>query len=226
MSSLTAEHVTFAYHSGETILKDINVTLQETDFTAITGPNGGGKSTLLKLFLGLLTPQTGSIRVFGKYPQTSVSQLGYMPQRINVNSNVPVTALQTVLMGRLSTRIIGHSFTKSDIEAARTALDNVGLSEFAATPFSELSGGQQQRTLLARAIVNNPRMLLLDEPLANIDPQWQTYLFDLLTDLKSSMGIVLVTHDLTPLLEITDGVLCINRTAQHHPPQAFMEHTH
>jgi len=226
MSTLTAEHVTFAYSSGKSVLENINLRVPESDFSVVTGPNGGGKSTLLKLFLGLIKPQRGEVRVFGEPPHTHVSELGYMPQRTDVNTEVPVTALQSVLMGQLSVKHIGRSFTRQEVDAACTALDNVGLCECASTPFSDLSGGQQQRVLLARAIVNHPRMLLLDEPLANIDAQWQDYLFDLLIELQQSMGIILVTHNLAPLLSNADRVLCINRTVEQHQPQEFTRHTH
>ena len=161
----------------------------------IVGPNGGGKTTLVKLILGLLRPQRGEVRVFGQPPHRARLRVGYMPQHVQHDPQFPVTVMDIVLMGRLGQGVLGWP-GRADRRAAIDALAQVGMEEFRRRPFADLSGGQRQRVLIARALCCKPDLLLLDEPTSNVDSLVEARLLDLLRDLNRQMTIVMVSHDL------------------------------
>jgi zinc transport system ATP-binding protein len=179
------------------------------------GPNGGGKSTLLKLMLGLLDPSGGSIRVLGTSPIRARRQVGYVPQAMRFDPLFPITALEIVLMGRLDRLGVGR-FSRKCREAALQALEEVGLTDFAMRPYSTLSGGQRQRVLIARALATDPDLLLLDEPTANIDLSVEEKLLETLAHLRERTTILLVTHDLDLISSVGDSVLCVNHRVHRH----------
>lgn len=211
------ENVSFAYDKI-TILQDVNVAVNAGEIVSIVGPNGGGKTTLLRLILGLLQPSTGTIRLFGGPPEEAWLRIGYMPQHVQHDRDFPVSVLDVVLMGRLgqTRRRVGR-YTKEDRSAAHMALEQVGLANAARQSFAKLSGGQRQRTLIARAICSEPELLLLDEPTSHVDCHSEAELAQLLGKLSQKMSIVIVSHDLGFVSELVRRVICVNRKVVTHP---------
>jgi zinc transport system ATP-binding protein len=224
---ISLQGVTFSY-GGEPVLEDVNLSVDDREAVCVVGPNGGGKTTLVKLILGLLTPERGEIRIFGQSPCRARLRIGYMPQHVQHDPQFPVTAMDIVLMGRLG-REGGMAFVSSltgwrgraDRRAAGDALAKVGMSEFGRRPFASLSGGQRQRVLIARALCCNPDLLLLDEPTSNVDTLVEGQLLDLLRELNRRMTIVMVSHDLGFVSELVDRVICVNRRVVVHPTGAM-----
>ncbi len=205
----------FSYNS-QNVLQDVNFDVQEGDFIAMIGPNGGGKTTLLKLMLGLLKPDRGQIRVMGK-PATSVSHhIGYVPQDVHINRSFPITALDVVLMGKLAPGKRWSKNTAQDRRDALETLDRIDMAGHAQRRIGELSGGQRQRVFIARALVTRPRLLLLDEPTASIDSKGQTEFFSLLKRLNEDVTILVVSHDLLVISIYVKSVACVNRRLHFH----------
>ncbi len=205
----------FAYN-GQRVLENVNLTVCEGDFIAMIGPNGGGKTTLLKLMLGLLRPKRGEIRVLGQRPDRASYQIGYVPQDVNVNHHFPITAMDVVLMGKLAP---GRRWSKTGAQDRRDALevlDRIDMAGFANRRIGELSGGQRQRVFIARALVTRPRLLLLDEPTASIDTRGQTEFYSLLKGLNDEISIVVVSHDLLVISTYVKSVACVNRRLHYH----------
>lgn len=211
--------VTFSY-GGEPALEDVTLSVCDRQAVCIVGPNGGGKTTLVKLILGLLTPQRGEIRVFGQPPHRSRLRVGYMPQHVQHDSQFPVTVMDIVLMGRLGQGGLGGVLGwpgHADRRAALDALVQVGMEHSGPRPFAALSGGQRQRVLIARALCCKPDLLLLDEPTSNVDSMVEARLLDLLRELNRRMTIVMVSHDLGFVSGLVESVICVNRRVVIHP---------
>jgi zinc transport system ATP-binding protein len=201
---------------GVQVLEGVTFSVLRGDFCYVIGPNGGGKTTLLKLVLGLLRPDRGTVRVFGTAPSEVSARIGYLPQYQHFDPLFPVTVLDVVLMGRIQNSV--QVFTsKRDRDAARNALGLLGLGTLESRPFAALSGGQRQRVLIARALVHGPDLLLLDEPTANVDVHIEEILFHLLGKLNRTMTILLVTHDYGFVPREVQRVVCVNRTVDVHP---------
>lgn len=213
-AAILVEGLSFSY-DGESVLEDVNLSVAANDLVAVVGPNGGGKTTLIKLMLGLLTPQRGSVTVLGREPAKVRYRLGYLPQHAHMDPHFPVTVMEVVLMGRLGNRAVGYN--SEDRDAAQLALKRVELGPLAAKPFSALSGGQRQRVLLARALASNPDILLLDEPTANVDPAAGWEIYELLHALKDQITVVVVSHDLGFVSPYVGHVVCVNRRVVTHP---------
>lgn len=208
------ENVSFAYNQRR-VLEDVDLLIEKEEFASIVGPNGGGKTTLLKLILGLIKPDKGTIRICGKSPGKAGHQMGYMPQYAYLDMNFPATVMDVVLMGRLAKNSLW--FSKKDRAEALNAIDTVGMTAFVHSGFNELSGGQRQRILIARALCSRPSILLLDEPTANVDQQTEENLFSILQRLNSKMTILLVSHDLGFVSKYVKSVICVNRKVVIHP---------
>ncbi len=208
--------VTFCY-GRTTVLEDVSLQIHERDFLSIVGPNGGGKTTILKLILGLARPNRGKVTVFGTSPENARTRIGYMPQHTSLDPLFPVTVIDVVIMGRLGTGTLMGRYTRPDRQAAEEALRAVDLYEVRNRPFADLSGGQTQRVLIARSLVSHPQLLLLDEPTANVDVAAENELYEFLTQLNKSMTIVLVTHDLGFVSRHVKSVACVNRRLLCHP---------
>jgi zinc transport system ATP-binding protein len=218
-SAISLRNVTFSY-GGEPALEDVNVSVEERQAVCIVGPNGGGKTTLVKLILGLLAPQRGEVRVFGLPPHRARLRIGYMPQHVQHDPLFPVTVMDIVLMGRLGHGGLGDVFgwpTRIDRRAALDALAQVGMEEFGRRPFAALSGGQRQRVLIARALCCKPDLLLLDEPTSNVDSAVEVRLLELLRELNRRMTIVMVSHDLGFVSGLVETAICVNRRVVVHP---------
>jgi zinc transport system ATP-binding protein len=186
--------------------------LGEREFVGVIGPNGGGKSTLLQLVLGLLVPQQGTIEVFGEPPSAARSRVGYVPQRAAIDPGVPATVLDIVLMGRLTRASWGPRFPRRDVEAARAALERARATDLDRRTWPTLSGGQRQRVLIARALVGEADLLLLDEPTAGVDTHREVELLDLLDQLNTEIPIVMVTHDLPLVAAHMDRAVWVDGT--------------
>lgn len=210
----------FAYESNMPVLENVNLNFCELESACIVGPNGGGKSTLLYLILGLLKPDKGSITVFGKSPIKARRQIGYMPQYINLDTEFPVCVLEVVLMGRLCRSHWGR-YSKKDRDVAMHSMNEMSIEHLAKRQFSELSGGQRQRVLIARALTCNPKLLLLDEPTANIDPGMQEQFYETLYELNQRMSILTVSHDLGFVSDKINSVICVNKNVEVHPTNAL-----
>ncbi|MBR1953019.1 MAG: ABC transporter ATP-binding protein [Lentisphaeria bacterium] len=212
--------LSFAYEAGSPILEDVNFSIQEGQSGCIVGPNGGGKSTLLKLLLGLLLPDNGSIRLFGQPPRDSRRLVGYMPQYHQLDAAFPVTAIEVAEMGCIKPGFFPF-YSKKDRADAMAALDELGIADLADRTFADLSGGQRQRVLIARALACHPRLLLLDEPTANIDPGAEEQFYATLAVLRKRMTVLTVSHDLGFVNRETDVIICVNRKVSVHQAENF-----
>ena len=215
---LEVKDLTFKYDK-ESVLEDINFQLYRGDFFTITGPNGGGKSTLIKLILGLLTLQKGEIlkNSIIKDP----IEIGYVPQNTNINLEFPISVLDVVMMGNRKKHNSIKSFfnigySKMEIECAKQSLARVGMQEYLHSKISNLSGGQRQRIMIARAICSHPHLLILDEPTSSIDMQGQKEIYRLLKELNKDITILVVTHDLTVISHYANRVLYVNHSGYLH----------
>jgi zinc transport system ATP-binding protein len=212
---IEVKDLSFKYRKDLT-LKDINFTLKEGDFFAITGPNGGGKSTLIKLILGLLKPLNGEI----KLSNLNISDIGYVPQNTNINLEFPIRVLDVVMMGNgakhNAKRFFSIGYSQFEIECAKNSLSKVGMQEFINSKISDLSGGQRQRVMIARAICSHPKLLVLDEPTSNIDVNGQKEIYKLLKELNRDITILVITHDLTVISNYANRVLYVNRSGYLH----------
>ncbi len=218
------------YSAGrKEILKDITLCLDRGRFLGIVGPNGGGKTTLLKLILGILIPSGGRISVMGVAPQEAINKgiFGYLPQALRVDINFPARAIDVVLSGLYGKIGYLRFPTRRDKTKAVEALRTMGMDELAFEIFGNLSAGQQQRVLAARALVAEPEILILDEPSTGIDVVGQEDFYHLLKGLQKRLGltIVMVSHDIGAVTGYVDEVACLNRTLHYHgnPSQALSE---
>ncbi len=212
IATIEVDDVRFGYER-ELILDHVSLRIRPGDFLAVIGPNGGGKTTLLKVILGLLKPWSGEVR----RRVSRRSALGYVPQFATFEKDFPLRVTDVVRMGRLGGRSIGRRFTAEDETAVTAVMDRFRLQDLAATPIGELSGGQLQRALIARALAGDPEILLLDEPLASIDPGSREILMSTLAELHRRIPIVVVTHDLTPFAPVVEQIACVNRRLDYHP---------
>jgi zinc transport system ATP-binding protein len=211
------DRVNFRFGGGPRVLEDVSLTIERGDFASVIGPNGGGKTTLVKLIVGLLRPTSGSLRVLGTTPEKARTRIGYMPQHAMMDPQFPVRVRDVVMMGRLAARPALLGYSRADRRAAAEALAGVGLEDLGGRPFSALSGGQRQRVLLARALVTGPELLLLDEPASGLDQKVEQDFFDLLRELNRRLTIVLVSHDLGFVASFVRTVICVHRQVDVHP---------
>jgi len=209
------ERVNFSYNSAP-VLIEVSLAIPQGELVYVVGPNGGGKTTLLKLTLGLLKPRTGRIQVFGLPPEKARTRIGYIPQFLQFDPQFPITAFDVVLMGRLKGGRMG-SFSPADRDSAWNAMEKLQIADLARIPFAQLSGGQRQRTLIARSLTSSPELLLLDEPTSNIDAHTEDRLMELINELNLQHTIILVSHDINFVSDKVKRVICVNRTVQVHP---------
>ncbi len=219
---IVLKDVSFSYNKNP-VLENVNINVKHGEFATIIGPNGGGKTTLLKLLLGLLKPDKGKILVLGETPVKSKTKIGYMPQYMQLDMQFPVTVMDVVLMGRLGSSIFGR-YSKKDRKLAKQALYEVEMAGFFDTMFNNLSGGQRQRVLIARALCGNPELLLLDEPTANVDPDIQENLLKILKEINERMTILIVSHDIGFVSKIVKSVICVNKRVIVHPTSNINGH--
>jgi zinc transport system ATP-binding protein len=201
---------------GRTVLENVNLEVKERDFLGLIGPNGGGKTTLLKAILGLIKPSRGRVLVYGMSPEAARKRVGYLPQRSLFDQKFPISALEVVIMGRYGRKGLFGRYSPEDRDAALAALAAVGMLEHKDREIGGLSGGQQQRIFVARALVSEPDLLLLDEPATGIDSSRQREFYELLGDLNEKMTIIMVSHDISAVSTYVKKIACVNRKLYYH----------
>ena len=208
------QHLSFAYN-GQLVLDDVDLRIEEKEFIAMIGPNGGGKTTLLKLVLGLLKPAQGSVKVFGLAAEKASHHIGYVPQDVDINRRFPITVQDVVLMGKLHQKKRFGS-GKSHRDEAMAALRQMDMADYANRKIGDLSGGQRQRVFIARALITQPKILMLDEPTASIDTKGQADFFNMLKELNKDLTIMVVSHDLLAISPYVTSAACVNRRLHFH----------
>jgi len=206
----------WVHFDGVSILEGINLSIKSNDFLGIIGPNGGGKTTLLKVILGLIKPSRGKVSVMGQPPFKGRKFIGYISQFNLFDRDFPISVFDVVLMGRYSRMGLFHRYTEEDKRTAFEVLKTVEMLDYKERHVGRLSGGEQQRVFIARALVANPKLLLLDEPTASIDPDMQAEFYELLDRLKERMAIVLVSHDISAVSIYVSEIACLNRQLFYH----------
>lgn len=216
-------HLSFSYQQT-LVLKNISFDVMPGEFIGMIGPNGGGKTTLLKLIMGFIKPDGGKISIY-QSPQTGAQkQISYVPQSLRFDKQFPISVYEVVLQGRLCHLPWYGVFNKIDKEAAMDALERVGMANFRNHSLGNLSGGQAQRVLIARALASEPHLLLLDEPTASVDSQAESDIYSILKGLQGKITIMMVTHNLRAAIELVDRVICVQQTAAVLNPQEVCEH--
>jgi zinc transport system ATP-binding protein len=208
---LQVHDVCFAYDHLE-VLHSVDLSVPDKSLVAVVGPNGGGKTTLMRLALGLLKPQRGTVHVFGDAPERRRRSIGYVAQHLRFDPEFPVSALDVVLMGRADRHCFGP-YRRGDRAKAADALERVRLGHLSHRALAQLSGGERQRALIAQALVTDPDLLILDEPTANVDTTVEHEIYELLHELNERMTIVVVSHNLNVVTHHASHVACVNRTA-------------
>ena len=199
-----------AGYNGNTVITDVNLRVESDDFVGIIGPNGGGKTTLLKSVLGLLKPIEGSVKVFGRRPVETRDRIGYVPQYATFDEEYPITVKEVVGMGLRREKNFFERYSSEDRHRTNQALENVEMTNYEDEPISALSGGQKQRVFIARALVSDPDILLLDEPTASVDRKLEKGIYSLLKELNDRMAIVVVTHDIGVMSSYVTKIACLS----------------
>lgn len=216
MNAIEVSALNISYGEVKALSK-VSLEVKEGSYLAIMGPNGGGKSTLLKAILGLVPYDTGEVKIFGESPKKNRHLIGYVPQISGVDKDFPITVLEVVLLGAQNKGLsFFHSYSDKDKENAFTLLDKVGLKGMEERKLSQLSGGEFQKLLIARALMVSPRILLLDEPTASIDPRSSQEIYELLGELNKEITIVLVTHNVLAISTCVKELACLNLSLVYH----------
>ena len=211
------DNLTVAY-DGKTVLQEVCLTVEQNDFLGVIGPNGGGKTTLVKAILGLVPHVSGTIEYFSPAGQPAdCLNIGYLPQYLSFDFSFPVTVSEVIASGLLTGRSLFHRFTAAERARAVEVMDLFGLKSLAGHSVGRLSGGQRQRVLMARAMVSGPQLLVLDEPSTYMDKDSEGMMYDLLRDINSRCAIMLVSHDVGTIVREVRNIACVNRTLHYHP---------
>lgn len=221
--AVSAKHLSFSYGSAP-VLTNVSFEIRDKEFIGLFGPNGGGKTTLLKLIMGFLKPSSGTLRVFEQRPTSARNLMAYVPQRMPFDPLFPISVMEVVLTGRLRQLSWWGTYSLADKQAALEALEKVELPDIAHKPFGSLSGGQAQRVLIARALASEPRLLLLDEPTSSVDVDAQQDIYEILEELRSHITLVMVTHDLQTVIQRVERVLCVQSEVITLQPEQVCEH--
>jgi len=203
-------------YENDLVLNKINLDIYEKEYLGIIGPNGGGKTTLIKAILGLLKPFKGSISIYGEPPEIGRRHIGYVPQFAEYDKDYPISVWDVVLMGRRNKRGITPWYSSEDKKRALEALEVVAILDLKEKQIGSLSGGQRQRVFIARALVSKPKILLLDEPTASVDHEMEVSIYNMLADLNKEITILLVTHDVGVISSYVNRIVCLNRDAFTH----------
>ena len=216
MDLVELRNVTFGYRD-EPVIERVNLTIRDGDFIGMIGPNGGGKSTIIRIIMGLLQPWEGEVIT----PKETL--IGYLPQTHTFDNRFPISVLEVVLSGLLKTRGIAARVSRKDRKNAMAVLEKVGMADFAGRSIGELSGGQMQRVFIGRALISDPRLLILDEPVTYVDNRFEQELYNLLEVLSRETAIVLVSHDVGQIVSSVKTIACVNRNLHYHPSNQITE---
>ncbi len=206
----------WVHYNGTPVLEGVSLSVVKGDFLGIIGPNGGGKTTLFKVILGLVNPSRGKVYVLGEPPVNNRNKIGYVAQHNLFDRDFPINVRDTVMMGCNSTTGLIRRYRREDRERTQEALKTVGMLSYQNHQVGKLSGGEQQRIFIARALVSRPKLLLLDEPTASVDSAMQTDFYELLERLKKEMTIIMVSHDISAISIYVDKIACLNRQLFYH----------
>jgi zinc transport system ATP-binding protein len=224
MNAICVKGVSFGYSKQEPVLRDVSFVVQKGEFLGLIGPNGGGKTTLLKLLMGFLEPWEGTISIFGSSATTYPNGIGYVPQNLHFDKHFPISVMDLVLEGRLANISWTGRYSKADRDLAMHALEEVNLADFAKRSFGTLSGGQAQRALIARALATEPKVLFLDEPMSCVDVQAEADIYEVLHKIRASHTILMVTHDIQAIIKQVKRVLCVQGNVISLEPSQVCEH--
>jgi len=213
----------WAGYGNNNVIEDVNLSVKRNDFVAIIGPNGGGKTTLLKVILGLISPQRGQVKIMGLPPKEGRNFIGWVPQETVMDRIFPISVLEVVLMGRIHRKNMMLPYSKEDKKKALEALDMVKLSDVTSKPIGEISLGQRQRVYIARALAKEPQILLLDEPLASVDSSTSAAIYELLKELNKTITILMVTHDIGAISSYVKSVGCLNRKLYYYEEKTITQ---
>jgi len=212
-----------AGYEQEIALKDANLTVYDGDFIGVIGPNGGGKTTLAKIIVGLLKPMKGKVVVHQKANNGFQGTIGYLPQVNRFDIRFPIAVRDVVLSGLMSAKGLIKSYSHADKHKAEQFLEQVGIGDLASKPIGELSGGQMQRVFLCRAIITSPRLLILDEPNTFVDNQFEADLYATLRELNKLMAIMVISHDVGTISYFVKTIACVNKYLHYHPSNIITE---
>ncbi|WP_462354563.1 metal ABC transporter ATP-binding protein [Alistipes timonensis] len=221
MNLVTMRDVSVAY-DGYEALQHVDLKIGGNDFLGVIGPNGGGKTTLVKAILGTV-PHTGEIRLAPELFRDKERLIGYMPQLSDFDRTFPISVLEVVLSGLQGRRGFRSPYTREDREKAMELLVSSGIAETARNPIGEVSGGQMQRALLARAVISDPKLLILDEPANFVDNKFEKELYCTLHELNTRMAIVMVSHDIGTITSVVKEIVCVNRHVHRHRSNVLTE---
>lgn len=205
-----------ASYGSKVALKDVSLSIWKDDFLGIIGPNGGGKTTLLKVILGLMKPCAGTIRFFNNGEEIPSLKIGYLPQMNNIDKKFPISVRDVITSGLASQKRLFRSFSTEQHERVNHVMEQMGLEELPNRAIGELSGGQLQRVLLGRAIVSRPQLLILDEPNSYVDKRFESHFYKLLEEINKESAIILVSHDIGTVLSMVKNIACVNETSHYH----------
>lgn len=206
-----------ASYDNKTVLSHINLTVYEQDFLGVIGPNGGGKTTLVKTILGLHQPDKGQICFFQDGKETEEINMGYLPQYNSIDKKFPISVYEVVLSGLSKQKSLFKRYTREHHEQVRQIIAQMGLEGYENRAIGQLSGGQLQRAMLGRALVSNPEVIILDEPNTYIDKRFEAKLYELLEEINQERAIILVSHDIGTVLQNVKTIACVNETLDYHP---------
>lgn len=207
----------YAAYEEKTVLSHVDLTVYERDFLGIIGPNGGGKTTLIKSILGLHQPQKGKIHFYKNGKEVPEINMGYLPQYNNIDKKFPISVYEVILSGLSKQKSIFQRYSNEQHELVRQMIIQMGLEGMDKRAIGELSGGQLQRALLGRALVSNPEVIILDEPNTYIDKRFEAKLYSLLEEINRERAIILVSHDIGTILKNVKTIACVNETVHYHP---------
>ena len=217
MNSIIQINGLSAGYDGKTVLHQVDLAVYEKDFLGIIGPNGGGKTTLIKCILGLHQPSEGSIRFYKNGQEIPDMNMGYLPQYNTIDKKFPISVYEVILSGLSKQKSIFRRYSKEQHEQVRQMIARMGLEGMEERSIGSLSGGQLQRALLGRALVSNPEVVILDEPNTYIDKRFEAKLYSLLEEINKERAIILVSHDIGTVLKNVKTIACVNETVHYHP---------
>jgi len=212
---LIVKDLCFSYVNDSYVIENINLDVYDNDFIGIIGPNGGGKTTLVRVIVGLIKPQNGSVEHFSR--NNNILSIGYLPQIRNIDLKFPITVLDVVLSGLMTKLKTKIRFSRKDKQLAHEMLDKMSIADLWKKPIGELSGGQSQRVYLGRALISSPELLILDEPDTFVDNNFENELYQLLQEVNKNTAVIIVTHDVGSIVSYVRNIACVNKTLHYHP---------